>query len=88
VSGRDPACPTARALRELPEIGKRLSGEVAKLNHELYTLLLQKNELLQQARRYMRFKAMLDLWLYVHVPLSIALLAALGAHVISVFLYW
>jgi len=88
LSGRDDACPTARAVRDLPEIGKRLSGDVAKLNHEVYTLLLQKNEILQRARRDLRFKARLDLWLYFHVPLSIALLASLTVHVISVFLYW
>jgi hypothetical protein len=88
VSGRDRDCPTSAAVRELPEIGKRLTGDVAKLNHEVYTLLLQKNELLARARRDLRYKARLDLWLYVHVPLAIALLAALTAHVISVFLYW
>lgn len=88
VTGRDRGCPTAAALRELPEIGKRLSGDAAKLNHEVYTLLLQKNELLARARRDLAFKARLDLWLYVHVPLSIALLAALAVHVLSVFLYW
>jgi hypothetical protein len=88
LSGRDRACPTAAAVRDLPEVGKRLSGDIAKLNHEVYSLLLQKNELLARARRDLRFKARLDLWLYFHVPLSIALLAALSAHVISVFLYW
>jgi hypothetical protein len=36
----------------------------------------------------MRYKAVLDLWLYIHVPLSVALLAALTIHVVSVFLYW
>jgi hypothetical protein len=88
VTGRDRACPTAAAVRELPEIGKRLSGDSAKLNHEVYTLLLQKNELLARARRDLRYKARLDLWLYLHVPLAVALLAALAAHVVSVFLYW
>lgn len=88
VSGRDRGCPTAAAVRDLPEIGKRLSGEAANLNHEVYTLLLQKNEILARARRDLRFKARLDLWLYVHVPLAMALLAALAAHVASVFLYW
>lgn len=88
VTGRDSSCPTAAALHELPELGKRLTGDVAKLNHEVYTLLLQKNELLARARRDLRFKARLDFWLYFHVPLAIALLAALSAHVISVFLYW
>ncbi len=88
LSGRDRACPTAAAVRDLPELGKRLTGDVAKLNHEVYTLLLQKHEILGRARRDLRFKAKLDLWLYFHVPLAIALLAALSAHVISVFLYW
>lgn len=88
VTGRDGACPTAAAVRELPEIGRRLSGEAANLNHEVYSLVLQKHELLVRARRDLRYKARLDLWLYLHVPLAIALLAALAAHVVSVFLYW
>ena len=88
VTGRDRGCPTAAALRALPEIGRTLSGEAANLHHEVYTLLLRKSELLARARRDLRFKARLDLWLYAHVPLSIALLAALAAHVASVFLYW
>jgi uncharacterized membrane protein len=88
LSGRDPSCPTAAAVEQLPELAKRLTGDVSKLNHEVYSLLLQKNELLLRVRRQMRLKATLDLWLYVHVPVSIALLAALTAHVISVFIYW
>ena len=43
---------------------------------------------LAQARRHIRMKTQLELWLYVHVPVTIALLAALLAHIISVFLYW
>jgi hypothetical protein len=88
LSGTDRQCPTAAAVRELPEIGRRLSGDMAKLNHEVYTLLLQKNELLARARRDLRYKARLDFWLFFHVPLAIALLAALATHVVSVFLYW
>lgn len=88
LSGHDRACPTAAAIRDLPDIARRLSGEVAKRNHEVYNLLLQKNEVLARARRDLRYKALLELWLYVHVPLAVALLAALGAHVLSVFLYW
>ena len=33
-------------------------------------------------------KAIMEIWLYFHVPLSIALLAALIGHIISVFFYW
>ena len=88
VSGRDPGCPTALAARELPELAKSLTGEPANVNREVYTLLLEKNELLARARRAMRHKAILDLWLYFHVPLSIALVAALAVHVVTVFIYW
>ena len=35
-----------------------------------------------------RLKALLEVWLYVHVPLTVALLAALTAHIVSVFYYW
>jgi hypothetical protein len=31
---------------------------------------------------------MMDIWLYFHVPLSFALLAALLAHVVAVFYLW
>jgi hypothetical protein len=88
ISGRDRACPTSAAVKELPTLAKGLTGEQLTLNKEVYQLLLQKNELLQRVRRDMRYKAVLDLWLYIHVPLSIALLAALTIHVVSVFIYW
>jgi hypothetical protein len=69
-------------------MAKGLTGEQANTNKEVYTLILNKNELLNRARRDMRHKAVLDLWLYIHVPLAVALLAALSVHVVSVFLYW
>jgi len=31
---------------------------------------------------------MLDVWLYVHIPATVALLGALTAHIVSVFFYW
>ena len=51
-------------------------------------LIGQKAGLVKQLRRKLQIKAFLDLWLYFHVPLSFALLAALTAHIISVFFYW
>ena len=36
----------------------------------------------------MRLRALLEVWLFVHVPLTVALLAALTAHIVSVFYYW
>jgi hypothetical protein len=88
VTGRDAACPTAAAVREWGRYAKSLTGESARLDKEVYGLLLQKHQLLERARRDLNHKAVLDLWLYLHVPLAFMLLAALTAHVISVFIYW
>ena len=88
VSGADPKCPTAAAIREWPQHAKRLTGDAAKLDKQVFGLLLQKNQLLERARRDLRYKAILDMWLYFHVPLAFMLLAALVVHVVSVFIYW
>jgi hypothetical protein len=88
LTGRDRGCPTAAAVREWPSLARGLSGDIAKRDKEVYGLVLQKNQLLERARRDLKHKAMLDLWLYLHVPLAFMLLAALTAHVVSVFIYW
>ena len=51
-------------------------------------LLQRRQAQLVRMRRHMRLKALLEVWLYVHVPATIALLAALTAHIVSVFYYW
>jgi hypothetical protein len=88
LSGTVPDCSTDAAVTGLQSFGRKLVGEQAKTNQQLYTLLLKKQELVARARRDVQFKARLDIWLYFHVPLSIALLAALTIHIVSVFFYW
>jgi hypothetical protein len=44
--------------------------------------------LLGRVRRDISYKAMMDLWLYLHVPLTFMLLVALLAHIFSVFFLW
>jgi hypothetical protein len=87
-SGRDSHCPTTAAVVGLKNIGKSLRGDEARVNEQVYALLARKQELVARARRAVALKARLDLWLYIHVPLSLALIAALIAHVVSVFFYW
>ena len=87
-SGRDADCATARAVAGLQTIGKTLRGDQARVNEQVYALMARKLELVNRARRAVALKARLDLWLFIHVPLSIALVAALVAHVVSVFFYW
>ncbi|WP_439816821.1 hypothetical protein [Zavarzinia sp. CC-PAN008] len=55
---------------------------------KLLTLLSRKVELLRRARRDIQIKAILDVWLYIHVPITFALLAALVSHILAVFFYW
>lgn len=83
--GRTPRrCPTAHAVAALREAS--LGGEAAL--RELYALQVKRAVLLAEIRDFVRTKAWTDLWLLFHVPLSFALLAALIAHIVSVFLYW
>ena len=55
---------------------------------ELKGRMKETDAQLEQIRRQMRYKALLEVWLFVHIPATILLIAALAAHVISVFYYW
>ena len=52
------------------------------------SLLQRRMSQLDRMRRHMRIRGLLEVWLYVHVPITFALLAALTAHILSVFYYW
>jgi len=88
LSGRQANCPTGLAVQRVIALGASLGNEQAQANRSLSAVLLRKQALLRRARRDVAYQARLDLWLYLHVPLSIALLVALVAHVVSVFFYW
>jgi hypothetical protein len=55
---------------------------------KLLELAGSKAALLQRLRRETQLAALLRIWLFMHVPLCCALLAALCIHVVTVFLYW
>lgn len=55
---------------------------------KLIDLLSRKKALATRVARDIQYQALMEIWLYVHVPLSFALLAALIGHVVSVFFYW
>ncbi len=84
LSGRYPNCATAAALRTL----SLSNGSDREAREKVVGLLKQKEAALTRLRRHLRIRAMLEIWLYVHVPLTFALIAALSAHIISVFFYW
>lgn len=64
------------------------SSARAEQVRRLLDLITSKKALATRVQQDRKYHALMKLWLYLHVPLSIALLAALIAHVISVFFYW
>lgn len=80
LTGRYPGCATARALRGM--------GGGSEAATRVIALLEKRREQLAQIREALRIRALLEIWLFVHIPLTFALIAALTAHVISVFYYW
>ncbi len=61
---------------------------VAATISELSALVRNKRKLLRQLKEDMRLQARVEVWLYAHVPLTAALLAALVVHIVTVFMYW
>jgi hypothetical protein len=87
LSGRYPNCATAAALAGIDEVATGATPELEAMRR-VRVLLEEKSLLLARARRDISYKTMMEVWLYVHVPLSFALLAALIAHVVAVFFLW
>jgi hypothetical protein len=88
LSGNYPRCATRSAQAAIrsetahkPRIG---DDPLEKID----ALLERKEAVLARVRRHLRIKALLEVWLYVHVPMTFALIAALSAHIFSVFFYW
>jgi hypothetical protein len=55
---------------------------------KLLDLIARRRDLTARINRDIRLHAQMQIWLYFHVPLTFALLAALAAHIVSVFIYW
>jgi hypothetical protein len=87
LSGVDPSCGTARALRSLRDSDIELADESKAQERKLVELIARKELLLKQIRRDVRYKGLLDLWLIVHVPFGFATCAAIVVHVFAVTWY-
>lgn len=65
----------------------RKSSEADYLQ-QLLTVLSRRQVVLRRLRKDIQLQSLLQLWLYIHVPMTIALLGALVAHIFSVLFYW
>jgi hypothetical protein len=88
LTGRYPNCATRAAQADIrretayrPNVG---DDPLEKID----VLLTRKESILARVRRHLKIKSLLEVWLYVHVPVTFALIAALSAHIVSVFFYW
>lgn len=88
LTGKYPDCATRAAtvaLREARAFRPRVAGDPLD---KIDALLTRKQGMLDRLRRHLKLKSWLQAWLYVHVPVTFALIAALSAHIVSVFFYW
>ena len=88
LSGRNPRCRTDKALQLFRPRLVATVGPGGEALESVVALLERKAAALARIRRHLRLKALLEVWLYIHVPLTFALIAALAAHIVSVFFYW
>lgn len=54
----------------------------------LIDIVSRKRSLATRVARDIQLQALMEVWLYFHVPLSLGLLGALLAHIVAVFFYW
>jgi len=69
----------------VPRAEKRT--EAANLQ-ALVLILCERQKTLRRIRRDVQLQALLNIWLYLHVPLTLALIAALLVHILTSFMYW
>jgi len=79
---------TDRALDQLRKALITADGPDLEVLSKVVNVLERKQNALDRARQHVRYRSLLELWLYLHVPLTFLLLAALFAHIFSVFFYW
>jgi hypothetical protein len=80
-------CGNRKAIQRVKNLQKKATGVQAETLEKISGLLARKQEVLNTARRYARIRALLEVWLYIHVPMTFALLAAVTAHIVSVFFF-
>lgn len=88
LSSIENRCATTRALRRLQKAEQTAPADMRRALEDVTGILQRKAALLKRTRQHIRYKTLLRLWLHVHVPITLALLVALAAHIISVFFYW
>ncbi|MEY4966123.1 MAG: hypothetical protein RL274_1706 [Pseudomonadota bacterium] len=89
LSGNHSNCATLEATTQLSVARMSMpKGAQAQAVDHILGLLAEKRTTLAKARRHIQLRSLLEVWLYVHIPTTLALIAALAAHIVSVFFFW
>jgi len=85
VSNKDQAAVVDYVGQRIPRSGNK--DDAATLQ-DLLARLCRRQTLLRKIRKDIQLKGWMQVWLYIHIPMTIALLIALSIHILSVFFYW
>ncbi len=85
VANKDQQAVIDFVAKRIPRARKQ--GEAERLQ-ALLTILCRRQALLRQVRRDIQLQGWLQLWLYIHIPVTIGLLIALTLHIVAVFFFW
>jgi hypothetical protein len=73
--------------REVASLLSKLPQKESDEGYQLVSLASKKRQLVQQVYTEIRLMVAFRSWLYIHLPLSFGLLAALAVHIFSVFYF-
>jgi hypothetical protein len=76
------------ALGTLVERLARSEGDENKALSQIVRVFNTRKKLIDVIRKDIRMQATIQVWLLFHVPVTFALIAALTAHIFSVFVYY
>lgn len=89
LPGHDQAKRLELTLKEIAQSSSRCAEpKLAEVHQRLVEGIQYWHSMLKRYRQDQRHLGQMRSWLKLHVPFSLALLAALVSHVFSVFIYW
>lgn len=86
--GGDAGGQTATIFAMVDFLASNANDKQTEALRKLIDMITRKKGLASKVARDMQYQAVMEIWLYFHVPISFALLAALIGHIVSSFFYW
>ena len=88
VSDESSGGKTATIFAMVDFLASNANDKQTEALRKLIDMVSRKKGLASKVARDMQYQAIMEIWLYFHVPVSFALLAALIGHIVSSFFYW